>query len=103
MSLITTKRYQRVSARWLLAALFLFVPFFTSAATIDVGFTGKGIYFSTETFYVGNTVRVYARLRNLGDIDTTGYVGFYVSDQKIGTSQAISLPAGGVGVEEFID
>lgn len=95
---------RRQNGRELLTALlFLLLPLGASAGTVDVGFTGKGIYFSTDTFYVGNTVRVYARLRNMGDIDTTGYVGFYVSDQKIGTSQAISLPAGGFDEEVFID
>ncbi|MEK7108464.1 MAG: PKD domain-containing protein [Patescibacteria group bacterium] len=89
--------------RLLAAFFFLLLPTNVFAGTVDVGFTGKGIYFSTDTFYVGNTVRVYARLRNMGDIDTTGYVGFYVSDQKIGTSQAISLPAGGFDEEVFID
>ncbi len=103
MNSITTKKHQKMSAKWLLVALLLLAPFTASAATVDVGFTGKGIYFSTEQFYVGNTVRVYARLRNMGEVDTTGYVGFYISDQKIGTSQAISLPAGGFDEEVFID
>lgn len=81
----------------------LFLPFFVSAETVDVGFTGQGVYLSEETIYAGQTIRIYARLRNYGDVDTTGSVGFYVSDQKIGNSQQISLPVGGFDEEVFVD
>lgn len=78
-------------------------PGFASAQVADVGFTGQGIYFSQNELYVGQTVRVYARLRNYGEIDTTGFVGFYVSDERIGNAQAISLPANGFDEEVFVD
>ena len=82
---------------------FLILPFAASAQTVDIGFAGKGVYFSKDTLYVGDTVRIYARLRNYGDVDTTGVVGFYVSSEQIGNSQVISLPYDGFDEEVFID
>lgn len=83
--------------------VFLLLPFGVSAETVDVGFSGQGVYLSQDEIYAGQTIRIYARLRNFGDVDTTGTVGFYVSDQKIGSSQAISLPVGGFDEEVFVD
>ena len=61
------------------------------------------IYFSEETLYVGDIVRVYARIRNFGDVDVTGSVGFYMGDLQIEHDRAISLPSNGFDEEVFVD
>ena len=81
----------------------LFVPFAVSAETVDVGFVGQGIYFSSTELYVGQEIRVYGRLRNYGDVDVVGSVGFYLGDQQIEDDNIISLPADGFDEEVFID
>lgn len=81
----------------------ILVPFVASAETVDIGFAGSGVYFSEETLYSGDDVRVYARLRNLGDVDVVGSIGFYIGDEQIGNDQVISLPAGGFDEEAFVD
>lgn len=79
------------------------VPFSAYAGTADVGFSGSGIYFSQEMLYVGDVVRVYARVRNFGDVDVTGTVGFYMGDTQIENDRPISLPANGFDEEVFVD
>lgn len=79
------------------------VPFGAQAQTVDVGFVGKGIYFSKEVLYVGEVVRVYARIRNLGDVDVSGSVGFYMGDTQIEHDRPISTPSGGFDEEVFVD
>lgn len=79
------------------------VPFGAQAQTADVGFVGKGIYFSKEILYVGEVVRVYARIRNLGDVDVSGSVGFYMGDAQIEHDRPISMPSGGFDEEVFVD
>ncbi|MBI2476755.1 PKD domain-containing protein [Candidatus Uhrbacteria bacterium] len=79
-------------------------PLYTAhSAVADVGFAGQGIYFSQQTLYVGDTVRIYGRLRNFGAVDVDGAVGFYIGDVQIGNDRAISLPSGGFDEEVFID
>ena len=98
--ILTTKKILRVVFS---ALAFSFFPVAVFAETVDIGFAGQGVYLSQQDVYVGQTIRVYARLRNYGEVDTTGSVGFYVADNKIGNSQAISLPMGGFDEEIFVD
>lgn len=86
----------------LIAGLF-FVPVAVGAQVVDVGFVGQGIYISKDKLYVGDQVRLYGRLRNFGDVDTSGLVGFYVGDEQIGNNLAISLPKNGFDEEVFVD
>lgn len=72
-------------------------------AIVDAAIDQSGINFSTSTFYVGDTVRVYARVRNLGESDMTASVIFYRSDEVLGRAQPISLRAGGAPEEVFVD
>lgn len=72
-------------------------------AIVDAAIDQSGINFSTSTFYVGDTVRVYARVRNLGETDMTASVIFYRSDEVLGRAQPISLRAGGAPEEVFVD
>jgi hypothetical protein len=83
--------------------LLVLIPLSASAETVDVGFVGQGIYFSSTELFVGQEIRVYGRLRNYGEVDTVGTVGFYLGDQQIDNDKIISLPANGFDEEVFID
>lgn len=73
------------------------------AASIDLALDGSSISFSQSTLYVGDTVRIYARVRNVGDTDATAYVLFYQGGMVIGQSQPVSLRASGNPDEVFVD
>jgi len=89
---------------FLLIIIFLIFPSSVFAGeNIDVGFVQKGVYLSTDTFIVGDTVRAYARMRNFGDGDVVGRVGFYMGEVLLQNPQNISMPAGGFDEEVFID
>lgn len=64
------------------------------AAYVDLMLTASLIRFSEDILYVGDTVRIYATIKNLGDTDSLAQVLFYRSDTLIGESQAISVLAG---------
>lgn len=81
----------------------LAVPNMAYAAGADVAIDPGGISFSTSTFYVGDTIRVYARIRNLGDEDVTAEVYFYHTSEMIGRGQPISMRADGAPEEVFVD
>lgn len=63
----------------------------------------EDIEFSTDTFYAGEEVRMYATVRNNGDTDVTGEVNFYLGSTQIGPSLGISMPSGGAKEEVFTD
>lgn len=81
--------------------LFLGGASMTLAAT-DVAVLDD-LVFSKETFVVGDTVRVYASLRNTGDTDVTGNLYFYIGAQQVGKAHEISIPKGGQKEEVFAD
>ncbi len=76
---------------------------FTNAASVDLSLEANGISFSSSTLYVGDTVRIYAKVRNVGDTDATAYVLFYQGGMVIGQSQAVSLRVGGNPDDVFVD
>lgn len=91
---------------WLLAfatASFLLPTPFLRAASVDLSLDSNSISFSQSTLYVGDTVRIYARVRNVGDTDATAYVLFYQGGMVIGQSQAVSLRAAGNPDDVFVD
>ncbi len=61
------------------------------------------ITFSKSSFIVGDTVRVYATIRNVGDMDVTGTVSFYIGSAQIGGGHEISMPKNGQKEEVFTD
>jgi hypothetical protein len=69
----------------------------------DLGLTASDIHFSTETLRAGDDIRVYASVRNYGEVDTTGYVFFYSGTKPIGESQAITIPIGGAKDDVWVD
>lgn len=76
---------------------------FSRAATVDLSLDANGITFSSSTLYVGETVRIYAKVRNIGDTDATAFVLFYQGGMIIGQTQPVSLRAGGSPDEVFVD
>lgn len=76
---------------------------FALASTVDLALDSHSISFSEETLYAGDEIRVYARVKNIGDVDASAYVLFYQGGMLIGTSQAVSLPVGGNPDDVFVD
>lgn len=93
----------RFAAAMLLAGMFLVLPTFARAATADLSLTQSQITFSKATLYENDVVRIYARVRNLGETDMTATVFFYQGSELIGKAQPISLQANGAPEEVFID
>lgn len=80
-----------------------FSPLFAHASTVDLSIAASSIKFSETTLYAGETVRIYATIKNSGDIDSTAQVFFYQSDYLIGKSQPVSVLAGGGSDDVFVD
>lgn len=80
----------------------LWLPGFVHAGEVDLSIKSASIRFSETTLYAGETVRIYATVKNSGDIDATAQVFFYQSDTLIGASQIISVVAGGSD-DVFVD
>lgn len=75
-----------------------------AAFNVDLGFRNNGdITFSEEVLVTGQTVRIYARVRNLGAVDVSGYVYFMQGEQAVGNSQVISVRSGGTDEEVYVD
>lgn len=85
------------------ALLAFVIPTVSHAENSDLSISSSGISFSSSTLYAGDDVRIYASVRNLGDVDVTGYVYFYQGSLPIGRSQSISLRVGGPADEVFVD
>ncbi|MBI1908054.1 hypothetical protein HYS28_01390 [Candidatus Uhrbacteria bacterium] len=92
----------RVLAALALCAALAFPPS-ARAATADLSIDQGSITFSTSTFYAGDDIRIYAKVRNVGDTDMTALVIFYQGSAVIGRTQPISLRAGGAPEEVFVD
>lgn len=73
------------------------------AATYDLAIRTADISFSKTELIAGERVRIYARVRNEGTSDVSGYITFYQSDQLIGDSQVVTVRAGGVDEEVWVD
>ncbi|MBU0648636.1 PKD domain-containing protein, partial [Patescibacteria group bacterium] len=71
--------------------------------TYDLGIEQSGIFFSTSRLISGDTIRIYARIRNHGSEDVAGYVSFHKGGDKVGDSQVISVRAGGLEDEVYVD
>jgi hypothetical protein len=91
--------------------LFLFLCFFASGclwpflcaqADPDLSLQASDIRFSDELI-AGTTVRLYATIRNAGDVDVTGYVSFFQGSVPIGDAQVISVLHDGAPEEVFVD
>jgi hypothetical protein len=68
----------------------------------DLGLQASDVRFSGE-LVAGQKRRVYAAIHNHGKQDMTGYVRFYQGQEYIGDSQVVSVVAGGLPDEVFVD
>ncbi|MBU4315092.1 PKD domain-containing protein [Patescibacteria group bacterium] len=81
----------------------LLIPRAVFGSTSDMSIRSADIRFSKDVFVAGETVRIYARVRNMGDTDITGYVAFYSGAELIDSSQIVSLVADGANEEVWVD
>lgn len=86
-----------------LAAAALAAPASAAPYDYDLGVYNSTISFSKTTLLAGDHIRVYARIKNEGDKDVSGYASFFQSNQLIGQSQVISVRAGGQDEEVWVD
>lgn len=98
------------AVRRLLSAVFLFSlssavfsPASLLAATADLGISASNIRFSEDTLYAGETVRLYATVRNYGEVDIEAKVIFYQGAVLIGSSQTVSVLADGGSDDVYVD
>jgi hypothetical protein len=76
-------------------SLFLFAATAVAAEyDYDLSIKQSDIHFSKEILISGDKVRIYAKVRNVGNLDITGYVSFFSGAQLMGNSQAISVLPG---------
>lgn len=85
----------------LLASFLLATPVLASSP--DLSISASHIYFSEETLYAGETVRLYATVKNYSDTDVTAKVIFYQGAVLIGSSQTVSVLADGGSDDVYVD
>lgn len=84
--------------------LFVFlIPSFVQAATADLKVNATDIRFSKPTLIVGDAIRIYTKVQNVGTVDVVGYVSFYQGSSVIAEPQVISVVAGSDPEEVFVD
>ena len=71
--------------------LLLILPITTLALDYDLSLVNSDISFSTDNLIVGQQIRLYARVRNIGTKDMRGYVTFFQGDKVIGDSQQVAV------------
>jgi len=74
-----------------------------AAYSYDLGIEQSGIFFSKSKLISGDHVRIYARIKNHGSEDISAYVSFHKSNEKIGDSQIVTVRAGGLDDEVYVD
>ncbi|MFZ2682184.1 MAG: PKD domain-containing protein [Patescibacteria group bacterium] len=93
-----------IAGSFILASLVaLGLPFAAQAETVDLSISASSIRFSEDELYSGENVRIYATIKNQGDVDASAQVFFYKSDTLIGVSQHISVLADGGKDDVFVD
>ena len=86
--------------KYLLACLFIWLPFSVSAEEINAGFV-QGLWYSSDEIIEGVPLRIYAALRNNTDHDLIGTVRFLDNGKRIGSAPITALS--GRLVETWID
>lgn len=88
----------------LLFPFFLFLPLFAHAAAgADLRVLPADIRFSKSPLIVGDNIRIYTKVHNIGTIDVVGYVSFYQGSDLISEPQVISVVSGSDPEEVFVD
>jgi hypothetical protein len=79
------------------------MPRMLFAATADLSISAGNIRFSEEVLYAGETVRLYATVKNYSETDIAAKVVFYQGAVLIGGSQTVSVLAGGGSDDVYVD
>jgi len=66
----------------------------SAAAAVDVSISSSDISFSNKYPYVGEIIRIYATVTNVGQSDARGSVRFLVNENTVGSEQPFSVLAG---------
>ena len=84
--------------------LILLPAHFSSAASVDLGLKPLEIRLSKDTvnLIIGEPVRIYTYVVNLGEQDASGYVVFMRGQELVGQAP-VSLTSGGVKDEVYVD
>jgi hypothetical protein len=90
------KKFRFVSYFFIISLLFLgWLPAVSLNAQeyeYDLGFVNNDdVWLSQEVLVIGDSVRLYARVHNLGSQDNSGYVTFYQGTVLIGESQVVTV------------
>ncbi len=67
---------------YLLALIILFTPLVSGAQGSNAGIV-QGLWYDKDTFFVGDTVRVYVAVRNNTGADLSGTVEFFVNEERV--------------------
>jgi hypothetical protein len=86
-----------------LFGLMIVLPLRAHASTVDLSLDDNSISFSESTLYAGDSIRIYARVRNIGDTDVSASVLFYQGGMLIGASQPVSTRVGGNPDDVYVD
>jgi len=78
-------------------------PLALFAASPDLSISASSIHLSKTALYAGDTVRIYATIKNMGEVDDMAQVFFYQGDRLVGTSQVVSVVAGSNGDDVYVD
>lgn len=88
----------------IIALLFLvFSAAPVQAASPDMSIRAEDIHFSKNQLVSGETIRIYAAVQNVGEVDISGYVLFYQGSSPIGSSQTVTVPFGGIKDQVWVD
>lgn len=89
--------------RMMIGVSVLVVPFAAHAARYDVQIQRSDVTFVPAAFVVGDHVRVYATVKNVGERDVQGNVFFSENGTAIGTPPPFSVRARGAEEEVWVD
>ncbi len=87
----------------LILLILLIFPQSALAAYPDISISASDISFSEEVLVSGDEIRIYSTLRNVGDVDITGYVFFYQGSNEVGASQIVTLVGDGENEQVWVD
>ena len=86
--------------KWGIVALLFLLPLTTFAQNFSAGFV-QGLWYTPDSFFVGDTVRIYAAIRNNTGSDLSATVTFYDNQERIGSATISALD--GRIIEGWVD
>ncbi len=91
------------SLKFLLILFLIWPSTLLAALDYDLSISNEDISLSRTELVTGDTIRVYASIKNFGTGDVSAFVTFFQGSEIIGDSQIVSVKAGGVPDEVFVD